>query len=519
MASQSNNDRDTRREGMPAPEPETSTAVSAEGIPDLNDQMLARRQKLQELEERGIPGYGGRFRRTHYSQEIIDQFDTLHEGPAVRVAGRIQGLRGHGKVGFVDLFDEQGRIQLYVQRDVLGPETYDELYRRLDLGDIVGAEGQVMRTRRGEISIQVTRLTMLAKALRPLPEKWHGLKDVELRYRKRYLDLIVNRHVREVFVRRSRIITAVRQFLNDQGYLEVETPMLNLIPGGAAARPFITHHNALDTDLYLRIAPELYLKRLLVGGFEKVFEMGKNFRNEGISTKHNPEFTAVEVYKAYGDAEDMMQLTEELVSFVATQVLGTTQVTYQGHTIDLKPPWPRLPMLEAVRRYAGINLEGVEDVQEAAGLARSVGVEIPPGASLGEIITETFEATVEPHLIQPVFIVDYPVDVSPLAKRRADAPHLTERFEPYVVGWELGNGFSELNDPIDQRERFERQMAKRAAGDEEAHMLDEDFLEALEYGMPPAGGLGIGIDRLVMLLTDSVSIRDVLLFPHMRPKA
>lgn len=491
---------------------------AGDGMPaGLTDQMLVRRQKLAELQAMGIPGYGGRFPRTHSVARLREQFDQLEEGPVVRVAGRLMSLRRHGKVSFSDLADESGRMQLFLQRDRLG-EAYERLLPLLDIGDIVGVEGQLVRTRRGEMSVRVDQITVLAKGLRPLPEKWHGLRDVEIRYRRRYLDLIVNPDVRRVFVQRSRAIAAIREFLTGRGFLEVETPMLNLIPGGASARPFITHHNALGIDLYMRIAPELYLKRLLVGGFEKVFELGKNFRNEGISTRHNPEFTAVEVYEAYADGSDMMVLTEELIAFVAERVLGTTVIEYQGRRIDLKPPWPRLPMVEAVRRYGGIDLEPVDDPEEARRLAASVGVEVDPGTSVGEVIAEVFEAVAEPHLIEPVFIVDFPVEVSPLAKRYPDRPRFTDRFEPFIMGWEVGNGFSELNDPIDQRQRFEDQMARRLAGDEEAQMLDEDFVEALEFGMPPAGGLGIGIDRLVMLLTDSASIRDVLLFPHLRPR-
>jgi len=434
----------------------------------------------------------------------------------VRVAGRLRTIRRQGRVTFMDLQDGGRRIQLFCRINTMGEEAYQRL-EWLDIGDIVGVEGLVMRTRRGEESVEVSRWELLAKSLRPLPEKWHGLKDVELRYRQRYLDLIVNPHVRDVFVARSKTIAAIRRFLTDRDFLEVETPVLHPIAGGANARPFVTYHNALDMNLYMRIAPELYLKRLLVGGFDKVFELGRNFRNEGISTRHNPEYTMVEVYEAYKDARDMMELTEQLFAYVAEQVTGGTKIVYQGHEIDLTPPWERLPMIEAVRRYTGLDFHG-KTPEEARKMAAEKGVEVPQDASVGAVVAEVFDELVEDHLIQPVFITDYPVEISPLAKRKDDAPHLTDRFEPYIMGWEMANGFSELNDPVDQRERFERQMEQRAKGDEEAHMMDEDFLRALEHGMPPAGGLGIGVDRLVMLLTDSPSIRDVLLFPHMRAR-
>ncbi|MBO8142121.1 MAG: lysine--tRNA ligase [Firmicutes bacterium] len=482
---------------------------------DLTDQEAARLDKRRRLLEAGVPPYGGRFERTHTVPELLKDFDRLIDTP-VRVAGRLRSIRRQGGLTFADLQDGGQRIQLFCRKDTMGPETYG-LLDWLDIGDIVGVWGRTMRTRRGEASVEVHGWELLTKALRPLPEKWHGLKDVELRYRQRYVDLIVNPRVRDVFVARSRAVSAIRRFLQDRGFLEVETPMLNPIPGGANARPFITHHNALDMDLYMRIAPELYLKRLLVGGFDKVFEIGKNFRNEGISTKHNPEYTAVEVYEAYADARDMMRLTEELFAYVAAEVAGSPVITYQGTRIDLTPPWPRLAMTEAVARYAGLELDGLSD-EQAREAAKRRGVDVPAGATRGTVLAEVFEKLVEPHLIQPVFIVDYPIEVSPLAKRKTGDPAMTDRFEPFIMGWEVANGFSELNDPVDQRERFQRQVEQRAAGDEEAHMMDEDFLRALEYGMPPAGGLGIGVDRLVMLLTDSPSIRDVILFPHMRPR-
>ncbi len=492
--------------------------VVAEGAdaPELDELLRVRRAKLEAWRAEGVDPFGRAYARTHGAAEVVAQFATL-EGARVSLAGRVRAVRGHGKLTFADLQDGTGKIQLVASEDTLGQAAYED-FRRLDLGDIIGVEGTVFRTRRGEISVQVVGFTLLAKSLRPLPEKWHGLKDVELRYRQRYLDLIVNPSVREVFITRSRILQAVRSFFVEKGFLEVETPMLHPIAGGAAARPFMTYHNALDMPLYLRIAPELYLKRLLVGGMEKVFEIGKVFRNEGISTRHNPEFTLLEAYQAYADYQDMMRLTEELYAYVAQTVLGTTRITFQGRELDLTPPWPRISMLEAIREHTGLDFAGVTDAEAARRLAARAGVKVEPTASAGEILNEVFEERVQPHLVQPVFITDHPVEVSPLARRRPDNPALTERFEPFINGWEVGNGFSELNDPIDQRERFLAQLVKRERGDEEAHMLDEDFLRALEYGMPPAGGLGVGLDRMVMLLTDSPSIRDVLLFPHMRPE-
>lgn len=482
---------------------------------DTNELMEIRRQKLTELQETDYNPYGQRFERTHFAQDILDNFANLEEQQVV-LAGRIMSSRTHGKASFADLKDSSGRVQLYVRVNEVGEEAY-ELFQKLDIGDILGVTGTVFRTKRGEISIKVKQFSLLSKSLRPLPEKWHGLKDVELRYRQRYVDLIVNPEVAEVFKTRSRIIQSMRNILVEKGYLEVETPMLNVIAGGATARPFVTHHNALDMDLYMRIAPELYLKRLLVGGFDKVFEIGKNFRNEGISTKHNPEYTSVEIYEAYGDMNTMMELTEEIISRIAQEVLGTTRITFQGQEIDLTPPWPRVPMLDAIRQYAGVDLAGVTDT-EARKLAKQKGLDISDKASVANVIEEFFDVYVEPKLIQPVFITDHPVEVSPLAKRKPDNPSLTERFEPFIVTWEMANGFSELNDPIDQEQRFRKQVEQRASGDDEAHMMDEDYIRALQYGMPPAGGLGIGVDRLVMLLTDSPSIRDVLLFPHMRPR-
>lgn len=493
-----------------------STEVTADTneLQELNDQMAVRRAKLERLTAAGERPYDGKVVPTHMAEEVVARFDEL-EGQEVTLAGRLRAMRVHGGASFADLHDSSGRIQLFVRLDSVGQPIYDA-FKELDLGDVIGVTGKVFKTRRGEVSVEVASYELLAKALRPLPEKWHGLRDIELRYRRRYLDLTVNPDSRQVFIIRSQVIASIRRALVERGYIEVETPMLHPIPGGANARPFETYHNALDMPLYMRIAPELYLKRLLVGGFDKVFEIGKNFRNEGISTRHNPEYTSLEAYQAYADYEDMMELTESLVAGAAQEVLGTTKIEYQGREIDLSPPWERLSMLEAIRRYAGIDFEAATGREVE--VAKEAGVRLKPTANAGEAILETFEQKVEHHLIQPVFVTDHPVEVSPLAKRRRDNPRLTERFEPYINGWEIANGFSELNDPIDQRMRFEEQARAREAGDDEAHFMDEDFIEALEYGMPPAGGLGIGIDRLVMLLTNSPSIRDVILFPHMRPK-
>ncbi|HHW28588.1 MAG TPA: lysine--tRNA ligase [Syntrophomonadaceae bacterium] len=482
---------------------------------DLPDLISARLQKIDELRSRGINPFGKRFEVLHHAAEIIAEYPS-NDGQDVVIAGRLMAKRGHGKASFADLQDFSGRIQIYARVDDLGAEAYD-LYKLLDIGDIIGVKGTVFRTKRGEISVNVREFEILAKSLRPLPEKWHGLKDVDLRYRQRYLDLVVNPEVKDVFLKRIEIIRAMRHFLEERGFYEVETPMMQPIAGGAAARPFITHHNALDIDLYLRIAPELYLKRLLVGGFEKVFEINRNFRNEGISTKHNPEFTMMELYQAYADYQDMMEITESMISFVVQKVLGSLQITYQGREIDFSVPWERLSMLDAVRLYTGMDF-GHFDTEQAHRQAAELGVEVEKDAVWGQILNAVFEECVEDKLIQPTFITGHPVEVSPLAKRNPQNPRLTDRFELFVNSWELANAFSELNDPIDQRKRFEQQLEERAKGDEEAHAMDEDFITALEHGMPPAGGLGIGIDRLVMILTDSPSIRDVILFPTMRPK-
>lgn len=482
---------------------------------EVNELMQARRDKLEQLIQEGIDPYGGRFVRTHTAKEILDNFEEI-EGKSVVLAGRIIAKRGHGKAGFANLQDLSGVIQIYGRLDDLGDEKY-KLFQKLDIGDVVGVEGTVFKTRKGEVTIALKDISMLSKSLRPLPEKWHGLKDIDLRYRQRYVDLIVNPDVRNTFIVRSRVIRSIRDFLNERGFLEVETPMMHPIAGGAAARPFVTHHNALDMDLFLRIAPELYLKRLLVGGFEKVYEINRNFRNEGISTRHNPEFTMLELYQVYADYTDMMNLTEELISSVSKEVLGTTSVHYMGNDIKLDAPWTRMTMLEAIEKYSEVDFSDM-DFDEAKSKAEELGIEVDECKTTGDVLNEVFEQKVEPNLIQPTFIMDYPVEISPLAKRKKDNPKLTYRFELFIFGCEVANAFSELNDPIEQKKRFLEQLKKRQAGDEEAHVMDEDYIRALEYGMPPAGGLGIGIDRLVMLFTNSPSIRDVILFPLMKPE-
>lgn len=475
-----------------------------------------RLDKLGELRDMGIDPFGTRFERTADANQIKDNFDTM-EGQTVKVAGRIMSKRRHGKAGFANLQDLSGDIQLYFRKDEVGEDKY-ELFKKLDLGDILGIEGFVFRTQKGEISVHIKDFTYLSKSLLPLPEKWHGLKDVELRYRQRYVDLIVNPDVREVFVKRSQIIKEMRTCLDEQGFLEVETPMMHPIAGGAVARPFITHHNALDMDLFLRIAPELYLKRLLVGGLEKVYEINRSFRNEGLSTRHNPEFTMLEIYEAFADYEVMMTIAENLISTVAEKVSGSMLIQFEDQELDLTPPWRRITMLDAIQACTGVDFAQLKSDAEAQEAARGLELEMQPGSSRGEIINAVFEEYVEHTLIQPTFVYGHPVEVSPLAKRNAEHPELTDRFELFIMQREIANAFSELNDPLDQRERFQKQVEKREGGDQEAHMMDEDFLNALEYGMPPAGGMGIGIDRVVMLLTDSSSIRDVILFPTMRKR-
>ena len=487
-----------------------------EQVQDIGQLMKVRRDKLAELQSEGENPFDiTTYNQEYHTADIIDNFDEM-EGKIVSIAGRLMSKRVMGKASFFDLRDKLGKVQLYVTRDDMGEDVYKK-FKRLDIGDIVGVRGEVFRTQKGEISVRTNGYTLLSKSLLPLPEKFHGLRDTDLRYRQRYVDLIMNPEVKRAFEIRSKVITAIRNYLDSNGFMEVDTPILNTIPGGAAARPFITHHNTLDIDMYMRIAPELYLKRLIVGGLERVYEMGRQFRNEGMSIKHNPEFTTMEVYQAYTDYEGMMDLTENLISTVAQEVLGTTTVTYQGEEVNLAPGWARMTMMESIKKYAGIDFSETKTDEEAAALAKSVGVEVEKGMSRGEIISLTFEERVEENLVQPTFIYEYPVEVSPLAKRYKDNPDFTERFEIFITRREFGNAFSELNDPIDQKERFMKQVEKREAGDEEANMMDEDFVTALEYGMPPTGGLGIGIDRLIMLLTDSPSIRDVLLFPTMKP--
>ncbi len=482
------------------------------------DQVRIRREKLQQLQADGHdPFQLTRFVWDTTSAEIKERFDEL-EGKPVAIAGRMMSKRGMGKVCFCDLQDRAGRIQLYVRRDEVGEECYDR-FKKYDIGDIVGVHGSVFRTQRGEMSVRAETVTLLSKSLLPLPEKFHGLTDRETRYRQRYVDLIVNPEVRKTFELRSRFIKHVRDFMDDRGFIEVETPVLNTISGGATARPFITHHNTLDIDMYMRIATELPLKRLIVGGMDRVYEIGRIFRNEGMDPKHNPEFTTIELYQAYADFNDMMDLFEDLLSSAAQKLLGTYEVEWQGEKLDLTPGWPRLPMHEAVKQYTGLDFMAISSDEEAVAAARSIGVELPETAdrTWGNALYECFDQKVESRLIQPTFITMHPVDVSPLAKRSPRDPRLTERFELFICRSEMGNAFSELNDPIDQRARFQKQVELRDKGDEEAGMMDEDFLTALEYGMPPTGGLGIGIDRCVMLLTGADSIRDVILFPTMKP--
>lgn len=483
---------------------------------ELNDQIQQRRKKLATWQEEGIDPYGGRFERSHLSQEIKDNFDTL-ESQTVSVAGRLMSLRDMGKASFAHLQDHAGRIQVYAKIDVLGEKGYSD-FLRLDLGDIIGVTGTVFRTKRGEITIQVHSFQLLSKSLRPLPEKWHGLRDVELRYRQRYVDLIANPEVAETFRARAKIIKAIREELDSRNFLEVETPILSVIAGGGHARPFLTHHNTLDMELTLRIALELYHKRLIVGGLDRVYEIGRCFRNEGMDTRHNPEFTLLELYQAYADYNDMMDLAERLIAKACEAANGSLEVTFQGQEIDFTPPWPRLSMIEAIQKYAGVDWLAVKSDEDALALGKKLGLDMKGKTTKGMVLDELISEFVEPKLIQPTFLKDYPVEISPLAKRMADNPELTYRFELFINGWECANAFTELNDPIDQRERFMEQAREKAKGNEEAMVWDEDFLVALEYGMPPTGGMGIGIDRLIMLLTDSPSIRDVILFPLMRPR-
>ena len=485
---------------------------------NLSQLLQIRRDKLKELQESG----NDPFQITRYvvdndSANIKANFDAL-EGKPVSIAGRLMSKRGMGKVSFCDLQDKSGRIQLYARKDEMDEAEYNR-FKKYDIGDIVGVQGEVFRTQRGEMSVRVQKVTLLSKSLLPLPEKFHGLTNTELRYRQRYVDLIVNPEVKRNFIIRSQFIKYVRDFMDARGFMEVETPVLNTISGGATARPFITHHNTLDIDMYMRIATELPLKRLIVGGMDRVYEIGRIFRNEGMDPKHNPEFTTIELYQAYADFNDMMDLFEDLLSSAAQKILGTYQVEWQGEKIDLTPGWPRMPMHEAVKKYCGIDFMAITSDEEAVAAAKSIGVELPETAdkTWGNALYECFDQKVEEKLIQPTFITMHPVDVSPLAKRSPKDPRLTERFELFICHSEMGNAFSELNDPIDQRQRFQKQVELRDKGDDEAGMMDEDFLTALEYGLPPTGGLGIGIDRCVMLLTNSDTIREVILFPTMKP--
>ncbi|EGG36115.1 lysine--tRNA ligase [Paenibacillus sp. HGF5] len=490
---------------------------------ELSELLQIRRNKLDELRKLGIDPFGGKYEREHHAGDILKQYDELSKEELeekqveVNLAGRIMAKRGMGKASFAHIQDLSGRIQIYVRQDSVAEAQY-EAFSILDLGDIIGVKGVLFKTKTGETTVKVKELEVLSKSLYPLPEKFHGLKDVELRYRQRYVDLIINPDVQKTFITRSRIIQSMRRYLDSQGYLEVETPTLHSIAGGAAARPFITHHNALDMELYMRIAIELHLKRLIVGGLEKVYEIGRVYRNEGISTRHNPEFTMIELYEAYADYKDIMALTENLIAHIAQEVLGTQVISYQGHEVDLTPQWRRVSMVDAVKEVVGVDFSVDMSNEEAHRLAKEHKVPVEPHMTFGHILNAFFEQFVEETLIQPTFVTGHPVEISPLAKKNDVDPRFTDRFELFIVAREHANAFSELNDPIDQRQRFEAQMKEKEQGNDEAHEMDEDFLRALEYGMPPTGGLGIGIDRLIMLLTNSPSIRDVLLFPHMRNK-
>ncbi len=488
---------------------------------EITQHIKSRLQKLEDLKDQGVEPYAGAYDKENLAADILASHGGLSNDELaakeieVSVAGRVMTPRKFGKAAFVHLQDASGRIQVYLKKDILGDSF--PVAKKLDEGDIIGIKGVLFRTRTDELTVEAREFRLLTKSLRPLPEKWHGLKDVELRYRRRYVDLIVNPEVKETFKKRSAIIKAIRDYLEGHGFVEVETPMMQQIPGGAAAKPFKTHHNALDIELYMRIAPELYLKRLLVGGFEKVYELNRNFRNEGVSTKHNPEFTMLEFYIAYKDYNFLMDFTEELIPAITEQALGAKKITYGDHQIDFTPPWPRIPFRKSLMD-AGVPEEVIRGKGEAYAWAKDKGIVVTEGMSYGKLLDEIFSDLVEPKLIQPTFITDYPVELSPLAKRKPESPELVERFELFIAGREIANAFSELNDPIDQRERFEEQVKAKEAGDDEMHDMDNDFIRALEYGMPPAAGEGIGIDRLVMLLTNSQSIRDVLLFPQMRPE-
>jgi lysyl-tRNA synthetase, class II len=492
--------------------------IGAPAEQELSELLQIRMDKLKKLQEEGRdPFQITKFNRTAFTADVLAHFETM-ENTDVSMAGRLMAKREMGKAIFADLIDDKGRIQLYIRMNDVGEEPFAD-FKRSDIGDIIGISGFVFKTRMGETSIHCKQVKLLAKSLRPLPEKFHGLTNQELKYRQRYVDLIMNPETRRVFEIRSRFIRHIRSYLDNRGYMEVETPVLNTISGGATARPFVTHHNTLDLNMYMRIATELHLKRLIVGGIERVYEIGRIFRNEGMDTKHNPEFTTVELYEAYADYNDMMDLFEALLSGAAMELLGSYNTQWQGEELDLTPGWPRLTMAEAVKQYTGVNFMSFTSTEDAVKAAATLGVKMAPGKvpSWGDLLYECFDQRVEEKLIQPVFIIDHPVEVSPLAKRKASDPRLTERFELFICRNEMGNAFSELNDPVDQKQRFMRQAALRSAGDDEAGMMDEDYINALEYGMPPTGGLGIGIDRCVMMLTNNSSIRDVLLFPTMKP--
>jgi len=494
-----------------------------EFVEETGEQIEVRRQKLAKLREAGHKTYPNDFRPNHTTAEVISKFSECSEEDLpsaandLSLAGRIMGIRKFGKASFFHLQDRRGRLQVYARKDRLGDEGY-ALFQSFDVGDIVGVSGHLFRTKTKELTLEAESLRLLAKCLRPLPEKWHGLADVEARYRQRYVDLMVNPQVRDVFETRSRILRLVRKFFEEREFLEVETPMMQSIPGGAAARPFTTHHNALDLELFLRIAPELFLKRLLVGGIERVFELNRNFRNEGISVRHNPEFTMLEFYQAYATFEDLMRLTEELFVSLANEVTGSLQIPYGEHIIDLKPPWRRMTIADAIALYGSVETKEIATVGGLQSFAKSQGLQVDVNAPYGALLVEVFEEVAEAKIIQPTFISGYPIEVSPLARKNDNNPAFVDRFELFIAGRELANAFSELNDPADQRQRFVEQMKARAAGDDTANPIDEDYLRALEYGMPPAAGEGIGIDRLVMFFTNSVSIRDVILFPLLRPQ-
>ncbi|WP_446898041.1 lysine--tRNA ligase [Clostridium sp. LBM24168] len=485
----------------------------------FNSLVMERIDKFKQLQDKGKDPFDVyKVDRTHTSQQIKDNYDDL-EGKIVTVAGRLMSKRVHGKAGFSDLYDRYGKIQLYIKIDDVGEENLKE-YKTYDIGDILSITGRVFKTKTGEVTIHIEDFKLVCKSLRPLPEKWHGLKDPDLKYRQRYVDLIINQDVRDTFMKRTAIIRAIREFLDNKDFIEVETPILSTIAGGAAAKPFITHHNTLDMDMYLRIATELYLKRLIVGGFEKVYEIGKNFRNEGMDIRHNPEYTSIELYEAFADYNDMMEITENMVAYICNKVLGTTKVVYEDKEIDFKPPWNRITMVDAVKKFTDIDFNEIKDDAEAQQIAREKNIQLKKelkDCTKGYILDMIFEEFCEEKFIQPTFVLDYPVEVSPLTKKKRGNDKFTERFEGFIYGREICNAYSELNDPIVQKERFMQQLRERELGDDEAYMMDDDFINALEIGMPPTGGLGIGVDRLIMFLTNSSSIRDVILFPTMKP--